>query len=432
MTSIINNIIYKTITILLILFIMSCGGNSKKNDNKNNSSKSQSENAQAQVVKSSYSISGYVKNIYDNDFISYAQVSLNIGGSQETNTRGEYIFTKIPRNQIIQLTASKDGYISDSRKITLTKDSIINFSLTPKNKNLEVLQGIISDDRGIIIINVDIKLKGIKTYQTNSKANGVYHIADIYYGSYSLLVSKPNYKLLSTNIEINSQSKTKNITLYKIPSHLLPQFTSSSRVSAFENQIIALNVKATSKYLITYSIYEKDSDSFNINSSTGKITFKTAPDYEAKSSYGFIVKATDIKGNFATQDIYINIINIKEEPIISNSRFIYVKENQKLALIIKAIDEDGDKLTYSKSGIDASLFNIDSSTGVITFKDAPNYEIKSSYELTLIISKSRYKNTKKVLIYIKNEIEHMFDDAIFNTTKFTDENLPIWGNSRFN
>ena len=34
----------------------------------------------------------------------------------------------------------------------------------------------------------------------------------------------------------------------------------------------------------------------------------------------------------------------------------------------------GTTLTYSISGADAALFNIDATTGVITFKSSPNYE----------------------------------------------------------
>ena len=49
-----------------------------------------------------------------------------------------------------------------------------------------------------------------------------------------------------------------------------------------------------------------------------------------------------------------------------------------------ASDVDGDTLTYSISGTDASVFDVNSATGDITFKASPNYETKNSYSLSLI------------------------------------------------
>ena len=52
-----------------------------------------------------------------------------------------------------------------------------------------------------------------------------------------------------------------------------------------------------------------------------------------------------------------------------------VVENQTAAYTAAATDADaGTALTYSLSGTDAALFNIDAATGVVTFKAAPNFE----------------------------------------------------------
>ena len=50
-------------------------------------------------------------------------------------------------------------------------------------------------------------------------------------------------------------------------------------------------------------------------------------------------------------------------------------ENQTPAYTASATDADaGTTLTYSLSGTDAALFNIDAATGAVTFKAAPNFE----------------------------------------------------------
>jgi len=80
-----------------------------------------------------------------------------------------------------------------------------------------------------------------------------------------------------------------------------------------ENQTDALTLQATDDSTpIVYSISGGDSSSFDIDSSTGKVTFKTAPDFESRDTYGFTSKATDAVGNEATQDITINISDLPE------------------------------------------------------------------------------------------------------------------------
>ena len=61
-------------------------------------------------------------------------------------------------------------------------------------------------------------------------------------------------------------------------------------------------------------------------------------------------------------------------PVISNTDMnISVQENQISAFTVNASDADGDTLTYSLSGDDSSLLSI-SSSGVVTFNTAPDYD----------------------------------------------------------
>ena len=67
--------------------------------------------------------------------------------------------------------------------------------------------------------------------------------------------------------------------------------------------------------------------------------------------------------------------NPNNPPVIDGSTTSYsVIENQTSAFTVSATDADGDSLTYSVSGgDDGALFNI-SSTGVVTFIAAPDFE----------------------------------------------------------
>lgn len=102
-----------------------------------------------------------------------------------------------------------------------------------------------------------------------------------------------------------------------------PVFTSNATVSVNENQTSALTLTATDASSVTYSISGGDSSLFNIDSSTGVVTFKTAPDYETKTSYTFTATATDAKNNVSTQTITININDVAEAPSITHNGVSY-------------------------------------------------------------------------------------------------------------
>ena len=75
-------------------------------------------------------------------------------------------------------------------------------------------------------------------------------------------------------------------------------------------------------------------------------------------------------------------------------------ENQTAIGTVTATDADGDTFNYSLSGTDASSMSINSSSGVLTFNSAPDYETKSSYSATVTASdgtNSQYKTLRLIL-----------------------------------
>ncbi len=175
--------------------------------------------------------------------------------------------------------------------------------------------------------------------------------------------------------------QTANITL----ENSAPTFTSSNTASVAENQTTALTLTATDADgdTLAYSISGTDSANFDINDSTGVVTFNLAPDYETKSSYSFTATVSDSIAT-DTQSITIIILDVDEgdttSPIFTSSDTVSIDENQTTVITLNATDENA--ITYSISGDDASAFNLDSSTGELSFKTYPEYDYKSSYTLT--------------------------------------------------
>ena len=63
-----------------------------------------------------------------------------------------------------------------------------------------------------------------------------------------------------------------------------------------------------------------------------------------------------------------------------------------MAYTTEAVDAEGDTLTYSLSGTDASLFTINAMTGEVRFTDAPDFEMPGDagsnnvYDITVTAS----------------------------------------------
>ena len=137
-----------------------------------------------------------------------------------------------------------------------------------------------------------------------------------------------------------------------------------------------------------------DESSFTINSGTGQIKTKSgiAYNYEGDAQYGVTVRVRDSKdsaGNSNTGiddtiSVIISLTDVNETPAISTTQTtISVAENQTSVLDYDAtdVDDNGETndsdnvLTWSvESADDGSFFEINSSSGVLTFKNAPNFE----------------------------------------------------------
>ncbi len=214
------------------------------------------------------------------------------------------------------------------------------------------------------------------------------------------------YNIIVTALA-GGKSITQNITItVTAPPNHAPTIVSAATASVAENQLNAIDIDATDSDAdaITYSINGGDSASFTIDPTTGVVVFNSAPDFETKNSYTFTATASDGVAN-TTQNITITITDVAEgsAPVITTPSTVSVDENQKSAVDIDATDIDGDTIVYSiEGGADGGSFDINSSTGVVTFKVAPDYETKNSYTLTVGASDATATTTKDITISIND------------------------------
>jgi VCBS repeat-containing protein len=194
-----------------------------------------------------------------------------------------------------------------------------------------------------------------------------------------------------TVTDVAGESISQNVVITITGANDAPVITSSATVSTPENGTAATTITTTDAEsdAITYSIVSgTDAALFSIDSSTGVLTFVTAPDYELVSpvaddnTYTLTVNAYDGTVN-VTQDVTVTVTNVEGSPVFSSAETITVNENQTTVITLTATDDENDSIAFTiVSGDDSGSFSL-TTGGALTFQTAPNYEVKSSYSVTL-------------------------------------------------
>ena len=147
---------------------------------------------------------------------------------------------------------------------------------------------------------------------------------------------------------------------------------------------------------ITYDISKAGSNgTLYVNSTTGAYVF--VPDavainaLSANSSETFTITSTD--GDQTGHVNYtVNLAGANDTPVVTSLATATVTENAPASTVVytvMATDADaGQALSYSLSGTDAGLFDIDPSTGGVTLKSSANHEVKASYSFNVVVTDS--------------------------------------------
>jgi Ca2+-binding RTX toxin-like protein len=195
-------------------------------------------------------------------------------------------------------------------------------------------------------------------------------------------------------------------------------------VPVIENQQTGALIQATDvdSSAITYAIAGgADAALFTINTATGELRFRAAPDFETPADadrnnvYNVLVFASD--GTLsATQMIEIRVENANEAPLFRSyagggSVALAVSENQQGAAFVNATDPDGADVTYALAGADANMFMINMLTGELRFKSAPDFEAPSDvgrnngYEVQVTATDGSLSSVQSLLISVTDLTE---------------------------
>ena len=175
--------------------------------------------------------------------------------------------------------------------------------------------------------------------------------------------------------------------------------TSTSSKEMPENILDVMTLR-TDNSGVTFSLKDsggtKDESLFNIDASSGKITFKSLPDFEnpldlnKDNVYTFDAVATD-GSNSSTKSLTVKILDSNEIPTditLSSSSFNESKTVSIVGRVFVTDPDAGDSVSaISLSGPDAELFTMEGPILKTTYWEA-DYETKNSYSITITVTDS--------------------------------------------
>ncbi|HEX8624721.1 MAG TPA: cadherin domain-containing protein [Allosphingosinicella sp.] len=199
----------------------------------------------------------------------------------------------------------------------------------------------------------------------------------------------------------------------------------SASVTVAENGTAVTNVAAVDPdgRAVTYAIVGgADAARFTIDAGTGALAFVAAPNFEtpadagADNVYEVVVSASD-GTHVDTQALAVTVPNVNEQMAITSngggaSAALAVTENSAVVTTVVGVDPDGGPVTYViLHGGDSGLFTIDSATGVLSFRVAPDFEAPGDaggdnvYDVVVMASDGHWSDTQAIAVTVRNAEE---------------------------
>ena len=205
------------------------------------------------------------------------------------------------------------------------------------------------------------------------------------------------YDLVAMGTDIAGMSGDENFTLTVEPP-MAPTFTGEINVSVNEDRAsnsVLYTFSATPSIAgqpVTYSLRPYTSNSlFAIDPNTGALTLVSLLNHESEESVTLTIDATS-SGVSASQYFTVNVVDINDDPpVFTSGGTGSVRENLGVSAVVSYTavatpDVSGSSVVYSlvdTTTNDGTLFTINANTGVVTSNNDLDYEMKSSYSLTI-------------------------------------------------
>jgi VCBS repeat-containing protein len=208
-----------------------------------------------------------------------------------------------------------------------------------------------------------------------------------------------SFTVVATDDAGNTTDRAVSVSVKNLD-EVAPTISSAATASINENEgagkevytVTATDHEDTSAG-VTFSLSGADANRFTINANTGKVHLKDNPDREAKSTYDFVVEASDGVNATVKKDVTLAINDVNEAPTaITLNDPVNIIENATVGAgivvgTLAVTDPDGNKfgdneLTVDSDG-DGRFFSV--VDGQLVYSGpAANFEAQSAYEVRVI------------------------------------------------
>ena len=185
---------------------------------------------------------------------------------------------------------------------------------------------------------------------------------------------------------------------------------------------------------VTYSLGGVDGDKFRITEHNGRLSFKTAPDFEVPTdrngdnTYDVDVILTDAHGATTKKTVWVMVQDKDEKPAgpeITNKAkdgIYHIDENKTFVTDFEAKGEDV-RFSLNPTKADGEFFTIDEHTGELSFKNAPDFEKPldgtktppdNIYDVEIIVTDKHGQTDKcDIWVKVKDVDEHVDEKPVF-------------------
>ncbi len=179
---------------------------------------------------------------------------------------------------------------------------------------------------------------------------------------------------------INELSASWDITVTEVARAPVISTVLEDTITVFEDESYQVDIVASDPDGDALTFYD-NTGLFDIGQTSGRINFTATQDHADTGSYSVIITVTDGNNN-DTLSTTFSIVNINDAPVLRNIGDQTARSDRQYTLRTSASDDDGDTMTYSMIGLDASYLNV--STGILNF--TPSREDIGTSNVTIIVS----------------------------------------------
>uniref|UniRef100_UPI0040486CD1 Ig-like domain-containing protein n=1 Tax=Flavobacterium sp. TaxID=239 RepID=UPI0040486CD1 len=177
---------------------------------------------------------------------------------------------------------------------------------------------------------------------------------------------------------------------------------------------LANDTIVTGGYAVSLTADTPGNGAVTVNSGN-TLTYTPSSNFFGTDTFNYTITVNSVSG---TGSVTITVNSVNDLPIISGlSSTLTPNENQTNVVTVNASDIETSSLTYSISGTDSSLFSI-SSSGVLSFKSAPDYEAPgdanadNSYSLTVSVGDGTATTSQSITVEVQNVADQVSGVAV--------------------